>query len=1036
MKRLFCLFAGFLLLTNLHAQTFSWSGFSPILDNQTDTILIGVSGLNPSIDIHYGLSKVCFDMYHTYKSDLEIRLLAPDGTNIMLVQNTGGSGDNFLGTCVANDGVPFSNGQPPYTGIFLPQQDLGTVNNGQDPNGIWRLLVRDNASMDTGSVRNVTLYFSSHPPSMQGTSMGAQGPLGPFLCATCVCPGGATGCDLLPDVTASYREINLNHNEVPGALYVANATPNIGYGPLEVYAIDSCFCNGEPWPCSTPCPNGGEFKHVIRQRIYRKVPGQDTLDYYDRRAGAMTFHPEHNHLHVDNWSSYTLRTRTANPDARTWPIVGTGVKQSFCLVNLGKCPSTPGQCIANNGDTVRAVPNQDFGFQTGCGLNQGIYPGNFDTYGMSLNGPIPLTNICNGTYYIVSITDPENRFLESDENNNWVAVPITLTKQQTAPVITASRSAQLCGNDSVVLTASAAANYLWSTGDTTRTLVVRSPGTYTVTTSCGASSYTSQPFTVGLLPAGAAPSVSIRIASGNNPTCNGSVVSFIADSALAGLSPVFQWKVNGVSVGNNSNQFISDSLRNGQTVTCAMTSSIGCFSSTPVFSNTIQIGVIPTGQPSIALTQVKGSNPQCLGDTATFVVNVSGGSNTSFQWYVNNTAAGNNSDTFSTSTLTNGQTVFCRVNTTAVCPERGTIGTGTALNTTTSGLGAAYPTYYGNGRQQYLVLASELSAAGLRSGKLASMSFRTGTAVGSPALLKNYTIKLAPTSATSLSSAFQNPAFTTVYGPFDFQPVINSANSHLFTTPFNWNGTSNLLVDICFNGQVIGRRAYQTYQSPTPFISTTYYQADSTSGAQACIAASGTTGSVRPNISFLSSGEYQLESPAVLMSVNSTRQPSVTIQISSGSNPQCAGATTVFRATPDNTGSGPAFQWTKNRLPLDQGAGNLLTLQNLQRGDTISCIMTTAGRCDPSLQVQSNDVIIDIPDPVYTFTGNGSWENAANWSQGKIPPRRLLACSEIIINPVSGGESVLSYDQVITTGSKITVAAGKKFRVVGNLKIQ
>ncbi len=1035
MKHLFSFLTGFFLLTNLHGQSFSWSGIAPIRDNRTDTILIGVSGLNPAIDMHYGLSKVCFDVYHTYKSDLEIRLIAPDGTNLLLVQNTGGSGDNFLGTCVANDGVPFSNGQPPYTGIFLPQEDLGMVNNGQNPNGIWRLLVRDNAAMDTGSVRNVSLLFSSHPPSMHGTSMGVQAPVGPFLCATCVCPGGASGCDLLPDVTASYREINVNHNEVPGFLYVSNATPNIGYGPLEVYAIDSCFCNGAPWPCSTPCPNGGEFKHVIRQRIYRKVPGQDTLDYYDRRAGAMTFHPEHNHLHVDDWSSYTLRSRTSNPDARTWPILGTGVKQSFCLVNLGKCPTLPGQCIANNGDTVRTVPNQDFGFRTGCGLNQGIYPGNYDTYGMSLNGPIPLNNICNGTYYIVSITDPENRFLESDENNNWVAVPITLTKQQSSPVISANGSAQLCGNDSVVLTASAAANYRWSTGDTTRSLVVRTPGTYSVSTSCGSNTYTSQPFTVSLLPAGAAPSVSIRIASGTNPTCSGSVVSFIADSVFAGLSPVFQWKVNGVTQGSNSVGFTSDSLRNGQTVSCTMTSSIGCFSSTPKLSNAIQMGVVPTGQPSVNMMMVKGANPQCLGDTATFVVSVTNGSNTTFQWTIDNNAVGGNMDSFSTTSLINGQTVKCLVNTTALCPERGNIGLGTALNTTTSGLGAAYPTYYGNGRQQYLLLAAELSGAGLRPGNLASISFRTGTSVGSPASLKNYTIKLAATSATALTSIFQNPPLTTVFGPVNFQPSINTVNNHLFNTPFYWDGTSNLLVDICFNGLVIGRRAYQTYQTPTSFTSTTFYQADSLSGAQACSSASGTTGRVRPNISFLSSGEYQLESPAITMSVNSTRQPSVTVQIASGSNPQCPGATTVFKAVPDNTGSGPVYQWKKNRMPV-QGTDNLLTLQNLQRGDTISCVMTTAGRCDPLLQVQSNDLIIDIPDPVYTFTGNGSWDNAANWSSGKIPPRRLLACSEIIINPVSGGESVLSYDQVITTGSKITVAAGKKFRVLGDLRIQ
>jgi hypothetical protein len=513
------------------------------------------------------------------------------------------------------------------------------------------------------------------------------------------------------------------------------------------------------------------------------------------------------------------------------------------------------------------------------------------------------------------------------------------------------------------------------------------------------------------------------------------VVQFKADSVFTGLSPVYQWKVDGVPVGVNSSSYLTDSLRQGQTVSCTMTSSIACFAETPVQSNTILMNVIPSGQPAVDIVQIKGGNPQCLGDSAVFVATVSNGSNNSFQWSINNLVVGANSDTFATTSLTNGQMVKCRINTTALCPSRANIGFGTGMNTVTSGMGAAYPTYYGNGRQQYLVLASELAAAGIRSGKLASLSFKTGPSVGSPSVLKNYTIKLAHTTAASLSGVFQSPAFTTVFGPANYQPVVNSDNTHLFSTPFNWDGSSNLLIDICFNGQVIGRRAYQTYQTPTSFISSTFYQADSIAGAQACNSASGFTGSMRPNIGFLSSGEYQLETPGITMSVNSALSPSVALQIVSGTNPQCAGSTTTFKAIPDNTGSGPTYQWLKNRNPLAAATGQQLTLQNLMRGDTISCRMNTSGRCDQPLQVFSNDVVIDIPDPLYTFTGNGDWDAASNWSDGKIPPRRLLSCSEILINPVPGGECLLRADQVISSGSKITVAAGKKFRIIGNLKI-
>ena len=72
----------------------------------------------------------------------------------------------------------------------------------------------------------------------------------------------------------------------------------------------------------------------------------------------------------------------------------------------------------------------------------------------------------------------------------------------------------------------------------------------------------------------------------------------------------------------------------------------------------------------------------------------------------------------------------------------------------------------------------------------------------------------------------------------------------------------------------------------------------------------------------------------------------------------------------------------------------------------------------------------------YTFTGNGNWSIATNWVNHSIPPAVLPAGSEILIDPVAGGECVLNVSQTISSGSKITVIAGKKFTIPGNLTIQ
>ncbi len=72
----------------------------------------------------------------------------------------------------------------------------------------------------------------------------------------------------------------------------------------------------------------------------------------------------------------------------------------------------------------------------------------------------------------------------------------------------------------------------------------------------------------------------------------------------------------------------------------------------------------------------------------------------------------------------------------------------------------------------------------------------------------------------------------------------------------------------------------------------------------------------------------------------------------------------------------------------------------------------------------------------YTFTGNGNWDVAANWSNNAIPPATLPAGAEIIIDPISNGECVLNIPQTVLAGAKVTVQPNKKFTINGNLTIQ
>jgi subtilisin-like proprotein convertase family protein len=831
------------------AQTFTWTGNQPILDNQSVSIDIPVSGLANMINNSFGLARICVDITHSYDDDIKLTLVSPSGMSIVALEHVGGAGNNFLGTCLGMDGVSFTIAQPPYTGLFYPTGNLSNFNNGQDPNGTWHLLVEDIASPDEGLITSASVVFVNNPPQFNGSS-GSGAPTGTYICGSCVCPDGSNNCDLLPDMTSSAKEIMQNHTENPGFLYISNATPNIGWGPLDIYGIDSCFCGDTRVPCNITCPDGGYVKHYVKQRVYQKRPGTDTLSYYDRLAGRMTFHPTHGHLHVDDWANYTLRTATSNPDARTWPIIATGVKQSFCLINLGNCASNPGECVDNNGNNVLNVPNNAVGWHSGCGLNQGIYPGMYDVYSVNLNDPMPLQNVCNGNYYIVSITDPNNDFLESDETNNWVAVPITLTQQNVAPVISPAGSVTICEGESLTLVASTSNNYQWSTGQTTQTIQVTQSGTYTVSTTCGTSVATSSPVTVNVIPVNSTAGVTIAQTFGSNPTCPGVQQIFTASATNGGSSPVYQWRVNGQVVGTNSPTFSTVSLQNGDVITCLLTSSINCLHNSPVTSNTITMVVNPPANPTVGISITEGSNPSCTGTSLTFTATVNNGTNAVYNWKVGGASVGSNSPTYTTNTLTNGQVVRCDVSAAMQCPFVYNLGAGITTNDYRSNSGAAYPTYYGSGRQQYIIRASELTALGLTAGQITALSFVTGATVGNPSTLNNYTIKLGTTLQTVASQNFTTTPLTTVYGPVNYTPTINAVNMHQFSSPYTWDGVSNLVVDICFENQVYGTAAYQTYQSSPGYICSTYFQADNAQGAGACDKLSGNVGSMRPNMQF------------------------------------------------------------------------------------------------------------------------------------------------------------------------------------------
>ena len=364
----------------------------------------------------------------------------------------------------------------------------------------------------------------------------------------CVCEDSSEiDCDLLPDIQASWYGILTYSNgpsEYPqsgagennGRLRISVSTPNTGYGPLTVRGVDDngyayFVCDDDTIAVQTGGSIGGYYcddsdepaKHLAIQRIYHRN-ADGSMGYWDRFAGTMTYHPTHGHMHSDEWGVFTLRKQDPNdPNPLNWPIVSNGAKMGFCLMDYNDCgdDAAYGHCrdenrycdqyledypeIAEqgfNGGNILTqnsqFPNNGLGGQNyGCSvIEQGITVGWTDIYSEYLDDQwIDIDpSLCNGEYWIVGEIDRNNFYLESNKENNWTAVPITLTQQldsQNFEVeVIPSSTPILCEGETITLTSSvenSTMEYLWSNGMTTSSIEVNEPGTYyvEVTSECG-----------------------------------------------------------------------------------------------------------------------------------------------------------------------------------------------------------------------------------------------------------------------------------------------------------------------------------------------------------------------------------------------------------------------------------------------------------------------------------------------------------------------------------------------------------------------
>ena len=155
-----------ILFITINAQTFTnTTGGSITDDNAYNYYPIPVSGLATAINTStFGIESITINVLHTNDVDLRMKLQSPDGSMFVLTSFAGGTGNNYTNT-VFNDtaATSISSGTAPFTGVFKPVEALASFNNGQNPNGTWNLMIRDQTVTEVGNVISWRIKFSNTP---------------------------------------------------------------------------------------------------------------------------------------------------------------------------------------------------------------------------------------------------------------------------------------------------------------------------------------------------------------------------------------------------------------------------------------------------------------------------------------------------------------------------------------------------------------------------------------------------------------------------------------------------------------------------------------------------------------------------------------------------------------------------------------------------------------------------------------------------------------------------------------------------------
>ena len=311
-----------------------------------------------------------------------------------------------------------------------------------------------------------------------------------------------------------------------------------------------------------------------------------------------------------------------------------------------------------------------------------------------------------------------------------------------------------------------------------------------------------------------------------------------------GASITYQWQsstdnfaTNTVDIGTASSTYsnyttptISSTMYYRLKVNCTATSTFNTSTSVSVTVST------PT---------ITGATPGSRCGAGTVTLGATGSAGTVLNWYAAATGGAplGTGNSFVTPSISATTPYYVEAG--LVGPGNATIGAGGTTATSYEGI---FYHLYGGAQTQFLVRASELKSMGLVAGNITSLSINMSTVTART--YAGFAVSILGTSNTDMSAGLNAGSFTSVYSNALFSPTTGT-NNFTFSSPFTWDGTSNIIIKFCWSNNNGGSQSNFAKVDSPGFTAGAYYRADNLTPAVICAGTTATgTLTLRPQFTF------------------------------------------------------------------------------------------------------------------------------------------------------------------------------------------